>query len=122
MDNFKKTLVLGGSLNPHRYSYKAIESLREHGLSVVSIGRKPGIVCDVKVVETLYKENDIDTVTIYLSQENQKKYEDYILKLKPKRIIFNPGAENIRLYERADSQGIEVMNACTLVLLSLNQY
>ena len=122
MDNFKKTLVLGGSLNAYRYSYKAIVSLREHGFSVVSIGKKTGKVYDIKIEDSLYSKNDIHTVTIYLSQENQKKYEDYILSLKPKRIIFNPGAENMRLFDRAESKGIEVLNACTLVLLSINQY
>ena len=117
-----KTLVLGGSLKPNRYSYKAIESLRGHGYAVVSIGKKEGMVLDVKVQESLYSENDIHTVTVYLSAENQKNYEAYILSLKPKRIIFNPGTENISLYESAVSQGIEVMNACTLVLLSINKY
>ena len=117
-----KTLVLGGSLNAYRYSYKAIESLRGHGFSVVSIGKKEGMVSDVKVEEVLYSDNDIHTVTIYLSQENQKKYEDYIISLNPKRIIFNPGAENMRLSDRARSKGIEVMNACTLVLLTINKY
>ena len=122
MDNFKKTLVLGGSLNTHRYSYKAIESLRRYSIPVVSIGRMAGVVSGVKIEESLYLGNDIHTVTIYLSNENQKKYEEYILSLKPKRIIFNPGAENMRLYEKAGNKGIEVMNACTLVLLSINQY
>ena len=122
MDNFIKTLVLGGSLNSFRYSYKAITSLRERGFPVVSIGRKEGLVSDVHIVSALATYEDIHTVSIYLSEENQKKYEEYILSLKPKRIIFNPGAENMKLYQMAESMGVEVMNACTLVLLSLNQY
>ena len=122
MDNFIKTLVLGGSLNSFRYSYKAITSLRERGFPVVSIGRKEGLVSDVHIDSALATYEDIHTVSIYLSEENQKKYEEYILSLKPKRIIFNPGAENMKLYQMAESMGVEVMNACTLVLLSLNQY
>ena len=109
-------------MNSFRYSYKAITSLRERGFPVVSIGRKEGLVSDVHIVSALATYEDIHTVSIYLSEENQKKYEEYILSLKPKRIIFNPGAENMKLYQMAESMGVEVMNACTLVLLSLNQY
>lgn len=118
----KKTLVLGGSANPERYSFLAINSLRKHEHPVVAIGRKNAIVNDVeiKTEHTLFP--DIDTVTIYLNPSHQQEYYKYILSLKPKRIIFNPGAENKELYQLAMKNNIQPMEACTLVLLSTGQY
>ena len=122
MDNLKKTLVLGGSLKEHRYSNKAIRSLRSHGHEVVSIGNSKGRVGDVDIFKELKPFIDVDTITIYLSDRNQKPYYDYIFSLTPKRLIFNPGAENFELSQLAGHSNIEVLNACTLVMLSLNQY
>lgn len=122
MDNLKKTLVLGASENPARYSYLAINRLRSLRHPVVAIGKKPGRVNDVNVVTGHLPINDIDTVTIYLNEHNQKMYYDYILSLNPKRIIFNPGAENSELAALAEARGIQSMEACTLVLLSTGQY
>ncbi|HEX7845722.1 MAG TPA: CoA-binding protein [Chitinophagaceae bacterium] len=118
----KKTLVLGASDNPSRYSYLAVQRLRGHGHPVVAIGRKNRIVGDV-TIETEHKPyNDIDTVTMYLNPAHQKEYYDYILSLNPQRIIFNPGAENDELSEMAEKKGIKTIEACTLVMLSTNQY
>ena len=118
----KKTLVLGASDNPSRYSFLAINKLRLHNHDVVAIGRSKTKVADVEV-ETDKKDFDnIDTVTLYLSPAHQKEYYDYILSLKPKRIIFNPGAENDKLYDLAKLNNIKPMEACTLVLLSTGQY
>lgn len=118
----KKTLVLGASDNPSRYSYLAIHRLRNHGHPVVAIGKKHSLVADVPV-ETEKKEFDnIDTVTLYLNPLHQQDYYDYILSLKPKRIIFNPGAENEELANLATQHQIKVIEACTLVLLSTGQY
>jgi uncharacterized protein len=118
----KKTLVLGASDNPSRYSYLAINSLRKHGHPVVAIGNKTGKVADVTIEKGQAAENDIDTVTLYLNPINQQQYYDYILSLNPRRIIFNPGTENEDLYEKAKQQGIQPLEACTLVLLSTGQY
>lgn len=118
----KKTLVLGASANPARYSYLAINRLRSFKHPVVAIGKKTGQVADT-TVETIPKdEKDIDTVTLYLNPSNQKQYYDYILGLNPKRIIFNPGAENEELEKLAQEKGIKTMEACTLVLLATGQY
>jgi predicted CoA-binding protein len=118
----KTTVVLGASANPARYSNIAINRLRSHGHDVVAIGKRPGVVGDV-TVETSTKEVDNpDTVTLYLNPGNQKQYYQYILDLKPKRIIFNPGTENEELEKMADKAGIHTMEACTLVLLSTGQY
>ncbi len=118
----KKTLVLGASTNEERYSYLAIKQLRKYNHSVVAIGNKKGVIGDVEIgIETPQIEG-IDTVTLYLSPKNQIDYYNYILSLQPKRIIFNPATENDELFEMARKSGIETIEACTLVLLSTNQY
>ena len=118
----KKTLVLGASKNPERYSFLAINRLRKHGHPVVAIGKRESVVADVPVAVGKESYPDVDTVTLYLNAQNQKQYYDYILGLHPKRIIFNPGAENDELYEMAEQKGIKPVEACTLVLLSTGQY
>ncbi len=117
-----KTLVIGGSENPERYSNKAIKLLLSKGVPVVAIGNKIGEVEGVKLEKEWMSYSDIHTITLYINSTIQKEYYEYILSLKPKRIIFNPGTENPELFELARTQGIEVENACTLVLLNLGQY
>ena len=118
----KKTLLLGASENKERYSYLAINSLRNHYHPVIAIGRKAGKVGDTIITTEKPAQNDIDTVTLYLNAQNQKAYYDYIVSLHPKRIIFNPGAENDELAEIAAANGIQPVEACTLVLLRTGQY
>jgi predicted CoA-binding protein len=118
----KKTLVLGASDNPTRYSYLAIRRLRAHGHPVVAVGKKAAVVEDVSITKDKNPVEDIDTVTLYLNPLHQKEYYDYILSVKPKRIIFNPGAENAELELLAIKHNINVMEACTLVMLSTGQY
>ena len=118
----KKTLVLGASINPARYSYLAINKLRNEGHDVVAIGKSSGKVNDVSIVAEESPIDDLDTVTLYLNANNQKPYYDYILAQKPKRIIFNPGAENDELEKLAKENNIDTQHACTLVLLSTRQY
>lgn len=118
----KKTLVLGASGNPGRYSYLAVTRLRGKGHPVVAIGRKQATVGDVVIGADKQPLTDIDTVTLYLSPMHQKEYYDYILSLHPRRVIFNPGAENPELATLAQANGIEPVEACTLVMLSTGQY
>lgn len=118
----KKTLVLGASDNPARYSYLAIQRLRKNGHPVVAIGKKNSRTADVQIESEKQFFDDIDTVTVYLSPAHQQQYYDYILSLKPKRIIFNPGAENDELWKLAEKNNIKPMEACTLVMLSTGQY
>ncbi len=118
----KKTLVLGASDNPSRYSFLAINSLRRHGHPVVAIGRRNTRVADITVTKDHENFDNVDTVTLYLNPRNQREYYDYILSLHPKRIIFNPGTENDELIEKAREKGIQTKEACTLVMLSTNQY
>src|SRR5690606_32115141 len=117
----KKTLVLGASENPSRYSNMAIKRLRAHGHEVVAIGRRKGKVTDVEILEKKADIQNVDTVTIYMNEQNQKEFEDYIISLKPKRIIFNPGAENYNLLLKAKRAGIQPVEACTLVMLNRSE-
>lgn len=118
----KKTLVLGASLKEQRYSNKAIHALREKEHEVIALGLREGLVLDVDIQKEKFRYKFVDTVTVYLNEKNQEEYEEYILGLKPKRIIFNPGAENPAFSIKASKAGIETMNACTLVMLSTGQY
>ena len=122
MNKSKKTLVLGASDNPSRYSYLAVNRLRSHGHPVVAIGKKNSMVADVPIEKEKKDWKNVDTVTLYLNPAHQQQYYDYLLSLKPKRIIFNPGAENDELADLAVKNGIKPLEACTLVLLSTNQY
>jgi len=118
----KKTVVLGATDNPSRYSYLAVNRLRAHNHPVVAIGKREGKVADVDIVTEHPQMSDIDTVTLYLNPQNQKQYYDYIISLHPKRIIFNPGTENNELEKLAAENGIKPIEACTLVMLSTGQY
>ena len=93
-----------------------------HDHEVVAIGLREGIVADVPIQKGQPNVAQIDTVTLYLNPRRQVEYYDYILGLKPKRIIFNPGTENMELIQLARKQGIETAIACTLVMLSVGNY
>ena len=118
----KKTLVLGASLKPARYSNLAINRLVRHGQPTVAIGLRKGNVNGVDIKTEKYPFEDIDTITLYLNAKRQQEYYDYILSLNPERVIFNPGTENPELYDLLRQNGIQFENACTLVMLSSNQY
>ena len=118
----KKTLVLGASENPSRYSYLAVRKLTNHQHPVVAIGRKKGKVGDVAIETDHLPLEDVDTITLYLNPRNQQEYYDYILSLQPARIIFNPGTENEELEQMAKENGIETVEGCTLVMLSIGNY
>jgi uncharacterized protein len=122
MDKKKKTLVLGASSNPARYSYLAIQRLRKHGHPVIAVGRRIGEVAGVNISKEHLPDEDVDTITLYLNPTNQREYYDYILNLQPKRIIFNPGTENDELIQKAKENNIQPVIACTLVMLSTGQY
>lgn len=118
----RKTLVLGASENPQRYSNLALQQLIFHHHPVVAIGKKAGMVKGIPITTDKKVFDDIDTVTLYLNPANQKQYYDYILSLNPKRIIFNPGTENRELASLARNNGVETLQACTLVMLSTGQF
>jgi uncharacterized protein len=118
----KKTLVLGASTNPERYAYKAVERLTAAGHEVVAIGLKTGNIGDTPIQQGTPDIADLDSVTLYLGAAHQSQYYDYIFSLHPKRIIFNPGAENPDLLLLAQEKGIETTVGCTLVMLSIGNY
>lgn len=118
----KKTLVLGASLKPNRYSNYAIQRLTANEIETVAIGLKEGEVSGVTIDTDLFDFNDIHTVTLYLNPKRQAEYYNYIVSLKPKRVVFNPGTENPGFYKVLEENGIFYEEACTLVLLSTNQY
>jgi len=118
----KKTLVIGASPNGERYSYKATAMLQEYGHEVIPVGIKEGKINGLDILVGKPKYDDIHTVTLYIGAQRQNEYYDYILSLKPKRLIMNPGTENMELKELAEKNGIDVQMACTLVLLRTSQY
>lgn len=121
MEN-KKTLVIGASENPARYSNMAMTRLKSHQHPVIAIGNRKGTVAGIPIETEKVKADKIDTVTLYLNPTLQKEYYDYIISLYPKRIIFNPGTENEELAALAIKNNIKPIEACTLVLLSTGQY
>lgn len=118
----KTTLVLGASLNPTRYSNIAIKRLRDRKIETLAIGLRKGKIEDVVIETEKILFEAIDTVTLYLNPKRQEAYYDYILQLVPNRVIFNPGTENLELIKLLKEKGITSEIACTLVLLSTNQY
>lgn len=116
------TMVLGASPNPARYSYTAVLKLLAGGHRVVPVGIREGTIGPLNILTGMPALEAVDTVTMYVGAKHQATYEDYLLSLNPRRIIFNPGAENPAFAKRATEAGIEVEQACTLVLLSTNQY
>lgn len=118
----KKTLIIGASPNPSRYAYLAANMLKAKGQEIVNVGIKSGEVAGVKIEAPGDIHSDIHTITLYIGPHLQQQYVDYILKTKPKRVIFNPGTENATLEDLLEKNGIETIQACTLVLLSTGQY
>ena len=118
----KKTLVLGASLNPSRYSNIAISRLVKYQQPTVALGLKKGTVSGVEIVTEKEDFQDIDTITLYLNAKRQEEYYEYIISLHPERVIFNPGTENPELYRLLKQKNIEYENACTLIMLGTNQY
>jgi predicted CoA-binding protein len=118
----KKTIVLGASENPDRYSFLAVQRLAKYNHPVIAIGRKDGMIGVVPIITDHPSQKEVDTITLYLNPSLQKEYYDYILSLHPKRIIFNPGTENDELADIATKNGIQAIEACTLVMLNTGQY
>ncbi len=118
----KKTVVVGASDNPSRYSFLAVERLLEKGHHVVAVGKREGKIKDTPILTGQPIVNDVDTVTLYLNPSLQAAAYDYILQLQPRRVIFNPGTENPEFEEILRNKGIEPLEACTLVMLASGLY
>lgn len=120
----KKTVVLGASTNPGRYSFLAAEMLSEYGHDVVPVGLRKGSVVgkEIQDIRSWPKVEDTDTVTLYIGPAHQAGLFEYLTMLRPKRVIFNPGTENLELERALEKEGIAVLEACTLVMLRSGQY
>lgn len=120
----KKTLIIGATTNTYRYAYLAAQMLTEYGIPFIPIGIKKGEVFGQPILNIRDKPalEEIDTITLYIGADHQTEWVEYMLSLKPKRIIFNPGTENPELFKRAENEGIEAIEACTLVMLRTHQY
>jgi predicted CoA-binding protein len=117
----KPTLVLGATNNPERYAWKAANMLLDYGHEVYPVGIKKGEVGG-RNIERVFPSAPIDTITLYLNPGNQLPWVATILNSGARRIIFNPGTENDALMEAARAAGMEVIEACTLVMLRTGQY
>lgn len=118
----KKTLVLGASPNPVRFSFKAVKSLQRHDVPVVPVGIRKGEIGGIEIIKGQPAMDDIHTVTLYIGPPRQKEYYSWILSLNPKRIIFNPGTENEEFMDMARKNGIEVLEDCTLIMLNADRF
>lgn len=116
------TMVLGASEKPHRYSNMAVLRLVEKGQEVIAVGRRAGHIGSVPIITTIPDGVAIDTVTVYLSRRNQEEWIAQLQSISPRRVILNPGAENPALERVLSAQGVEVLHACTLVMLGTGAY
>jgi hypothetical protein len=123
-NNTKKTVIIGATPDPSRYAYLAAQMLTSYGHEIVPLSIKTGTVFGVEILDIRQRPviDGVDTVTLYIGPQRQPEWYDYILGLKPKRIIFNPGTENEVFEKMAEEQSVEALEACTLVLLRSRQY
>ena len=122
-ENKKTVAVLGASPKPERYSYQCVELLKEQGYEVIPVTPAKQVICGFSPVATVADiDVEVDVLTMYVNAKRSSDMEEMILNLKPKKIIFNPGAENSDLEEKCKAAGIEVENACTLILLHSGQF
>ena len=120
----KKTVIIGATPDRSRYAYLAAQMLSQYEHEFVPVSIKTGEVFGREILDLRKKPTieNVDTITMYVGTRNQAEWIDYILSLKPKRIIFNPGTENDEFGRRAEERGIEALEACTLVMLRSGQY
>jgi len=115
------TLVLGASTDPARYAYLAVRRLRQHDHDVIAFGPRSGKVADVTLTQ-LWPTTGVDTVTMYIGPKHQPEYLERMIALRPRRVIFNPGTENVSFESMLRESGIETLRACTLVMLGAGTY
>ena len=118
----KKTVVIGASSNPDRYSFKAVNALLNHNVEVIPLGIKKGEISGLEIINDKPSVEDVHTVSLYVGPKNQESWMDYIISLNPKRVIFNPGTENESFYNKLNASNITFEDACTLLLLSIGEY
>lgn len=119
-----KTVILGATTNPSRYAYLAAERLEDKGFGFVPLGIKTGSVFGKAILNLREQPKiaNVHTITLYVGPANQPEWIDYLIDLKPQRIIFNPGTENADFASKAKENNIEVVYGCTLVMLGNGLY
>lgn len=124
MNSSKKTVIIGATTNSGRYAYMAAERLSGAKVEFVPVGIKKGAVLGQTILPIREKPaiGGVHTVTMYIGPQNQPEWYHYILSLKPKRIVFNPGTENETFQNMARQQQVEVVEGCTLVMLGVGTY
>jgi predicted CoA-binding protein len=122
MKEKKKTVVLGASPNPARYSFKAVKSLLRYGHEVVAVGFRPGVIYDTFIKLGTPDIDGVHTIAMYIGEQRQEEFHDYIISLKPRRVIFNPGTLNPPLMKELKEHGVEVIDGCTLVMLDNEEF
>lgn len=116
-------VIVGASHKKDRYSNMAMNDLLHHGHNVILVHPTLKKIDDHPVISSLENiKTSVDTVTLYISKEISDKLSDPLLKLKPKRVIFNPGTENPTLLKKLNESGIATQEACTLIMLKTNQF
>jgi len=120
--NSKKTVVIGASPNENRYSFKAVKLLLRYSHEVIPVGIRDGIISNLEIIKGKPDIKDVHTVTMYVGSKRQNEYYDYIISLKPERVIFNPGTENPKFYSILKTKNIEVIQNCTLVMLNSSKF
>jgi uncharacterized protein len=118
----KTTLVLGASPKPERFSHIAIKKLVTSAFPVVAVGLRDGEIAGVRIQKQFPEVSGIHTVSLYIGPKNQSVYYDYIMKINPKRVIFNPGTENTEFENTLRALGIQVVRGCTLIMLDNGTY
>jgi len=122
MEQSKKTIVLGAVAFPSRYAFKAVHALVEKGHEVFPMGIRDGVIAGIEIIKDRPRIKDLDTITLYINRGKQEEWYEYILNSNPKRVIFNPGAENQELVMLLKEKNIQTVEECTLVMLSVGRY
>lgn len=124
MNDSKKTVIIGATTNTSRYAYMAAERLLGAHVEFVPVGIKKGDILGQPILSIREKPmiDDVHTVTMYIGPQNQPEWYEYILSLKPQRIVFNPGTENEAFQNMARKQSVEIVEGCTLVMLGVGTY
>jgi predicted CoA-binding protein len=118
----RKIVVLGASPNPERFSYQAVQSLLQRNYTVIAVGIRPGFIGNLPIVAGMPDVASVDSLLLYIGPGHQKDYYESIIKLQPKRVIFNPGTENPELIDLCKKARIEVVLDCSLVMLVTGRF
>jgi len=115
-------VVLGASDNPERYSYKAVTRLVRYQYNVVAVGKRKGYIGEIPIVTGHPPIKDVHSVLMYIGPGNQSEIVDYVISLRPRRVIFNPGTESPELEELLESYNIKIVHDCSLVMLAMGRF